>query len=219
MKVIWLGHNLAYPPKGGALQRNYNLLREISRKCEVHVMAFDQPVTRPANVTPQDCVQALSRFCASVDWVSLSSSIMRRTRYGIALTGVMTREPYDLAWLRSAEMADKLREMVERVSPDVVHVDALGLAQYLPAIGLSGSVLNHHDVESTKIELRAKQERNLFLRSYFGLEARKLAAAERKWCPQFNVNAVVSEEEGAVLSQAYPGLTVRVVPNGVDTEY
>jgi glycosyltransferase involved in cell wall biosynthesis len=80
-------------------------------------------------------------------------------------------------------------------------------------------VLNHHDVESRKIELRAKQEHNLFLRSYFGLEARKLAAAERKWCPQFNVNAVVSEEEGAVLSRACPGLRVRVVPNGVDTEY
>jgi glycosyltransferase involved in cell wall biosynthesis len=132
---------------------------------------------------------------------------------------MMTGEPYDLAWLRSTEMADKLRQMVERVSPDVVHVDALGLAQYLPAIGSSGSVLNHHDVESCKIELRAKKERNLVLRSYFGLEARKLASAERKWCPQFDVNAVVSEEEGVVLSRASPGLRVRVVPNGVDTEY
>ena len=216
---MWLGHNLAYPPKGGALQRNYNLLREIARKCEVHVLAFDQPVTRPANVTPQDCIQALSRFCASVDWVSLASSSLGRTRYGLALTGLMKGEPYDLAWLRSSEMADKLRKLVARVSPDVVHVDALGLAQYLPAIGSPGRVLNHHDVESCKIELRARKERNLPLRSYFNIEARKLATAERRWCPQFDVNAVVSEEEGAVLSRACPGLRVRVVPNGVDTEY
>lgn len=219
MKVLWLGHNLAYPPKGGALQRNYNLLREIARKCEVHVLAFDQPITRPANVTPQDCIQALSRFCASVDWVSLSFSSLRRTRYGLALTGLMTGEPYDFAWLRSSEMADKLRKMVERVSPDVIHVDALGLAQYLPAIGSSGRVLNHHDVESCKIELRARKERNVLLQSYFKTEARKLAAAERRWCPQFDVNAVVSENEGSVLSQACPGLRVHVVPNGVDTEY
>ena len=219
MKVIWLGHNLAYPPKGGALQRNYNLLREIARKCEVHVLAFDQPVTRPGGVTPQNCIEALSRFCASVDWVNLSSSFMRRRRYGLALMGLMTGEPYDFAWLRSVEMADKLRKLVQRVSPDVVHVDALGLAQYLPAIGLTGSLLNHHDVESCKIKLRAKKESNLLLRSYFGWEASKLAAAERKWCPQFQVNAVVSEEEGSVLSTACPGLSVRVVPNGVDTEY
>lgn len=219
MKVLWLGHNLAYPPKGGALQRNYNLLREIARKCEVHVLAFDQPVTRPTNVSPQDCLQALSRFCASADWVSLSSSSFGRTRYGLAITGIMTGEPYDFAWLRAAEMADKLRKMVEKVSPDVVHVDTLGLAQYLPAIGSSRSVLNHHDVESCKIELRARKERNVLLKSYFKMEARKLAAAERRWCPKFDVNAVVSEDEGHVLAQACPGLKVRVVPNGVDTEY
>ncbi|MEO7860653.1 MAG: glycosyltransferase family 4 protein [Nitrospirales bacterium] len=219
MKVMWLGHNLAYPPKGGALQRNYNLLREIARKCEVHVLAFDQPVTRPTNVSPQDCLQALSRFCASAEWVSLSSSSFGRTRYGLAITGIMTGEPYDFAWLRAAQMADKLRNMVEKVSPDVVHVDTLGLAQYLPAIGSSRSVLNHHDVESCKIELRARKERNVLLKSYFKMEARKLAAAERRWCPQFDVNAVVSEDEGSVLSQACPGLRVRVVPNGVDTEY
>ena len=219
MKVLWLGHNLAYPPKGGALQRNYNLLQEIARKCEVHVLAFDQPITRPANVTPQDCIKALSRFCASVDWVSLSSSSFGRTRYGLALTGLMTGDPYDFAWLRSAEMANKLRKMVERVSPDVVHVDALGLAQYLPAIGSSGRVLNHHDVESSKIELRARKTRNVLLQSYFKIEAGKLVAAERRWCPQFDVNAVVSEDENDVLSQACPGLRVRVVPNGVDTEY
>ena len=219
MKVLWLGHNLAYPPKGGALQRNYNLLQEIARKCEVHVLAFDQPITRPANVTPQDCIKALSRFCASVDWVSLSSSSFGRTRYGLALTGLMTGEPYDFAWLRSAEMANKLRKMVERVSPDVVHVDALGLAQYLPAIGSSGRVLNHHDVESSKIELRARKTPNVLLQSYFKIEAGKLVAAERRWCPQFDVNAVVSEDENDVLSQACPGLRVRVVPNGVDTEY
>ena len=219
MKVLWLGHNLAYPPKGGALQRNYNLLQEIARKCEVHVLAFDQPITRPANVTPQDCIKALSRFCASVDWVSLSSSSFGRTRYGLALTGLMTGEPYDFAWLRSAEMANKLRKMVERVSPDVVHVDALGLAQYLPAIGSSGRVLNHHDVESSKIELRARKTRNVLLQSYFKIEAGKLVAAERRWCPQFDVNAVVSEDENDVLSQVCPGLRVRVVPNGVDTEY
>jgi glycosyltransferase involved in cell wall biosynthesis len=116
-------------------------------------------------------------------------------------------------------MADKLRKMLERVSPDIVHVDALGLAQYLPIIGSPGRVLNHHDVESCKIELRARKTRNVLLRSYFKIEARKLAAAERRWCPQFDVNAVVSEDEGHVLSQACPGLRVRVVPNGVDTEY
>ena len=131
----------------------------------------------------------------------------------------MTGEPYDFAWLRSAEMTDKVKKIVERVSPDVVHVDTLGLAQYLPAIGSLGCVLNHHDVESCKIEASCQKTRNMLLRSYFRIEARKLAAAECRWCPRFDVNAVVSEDEGHVLAQACPGLQICVVPNGVDTEY
>lgn len=219
MKVMWLGHNLAYPPKGGALQRNYNLLREIARKCEVHVLAFDQPITRPDDVTPQDCTEALSRFCRTVDWVPLASSSLQRTRYGLALRAFIEGRPYDFAWLRSVEMSDKLKKLVKKISPDIVHVDTLGLAQYLPFFRNVGTVLNHHDVESSKIQLRAKNDSNPLLRRYFAFEGAKLAAAERTWCPQFTVNAVVSEEEGAVLSRACSGLRVRVVPNGVDTEY
>ena len=87
MKVMWLGHNLAYPPKGGALQRNYNLLREIARKCEVHVLAFDQPVTRPANVTPQDCIRGpieilcICRLGESLLLVSWANAIRARTHW------------------------------------------------------------------------------------------------------------------------------------------
>jgi glycosyltransferase involved in cell wall biosynthesis len=219
MKVLWIGHNLGYPPKGGALQRNYNLLREVSRNCDLHFLGVDQPVTRPDNVTPQDCVAALSQFCASVDWLPLASSRLMGTRYGVALNGLLSGEPYDFTWLRSPEMTRKVADAVKRVSPDVVHFDALGLAQYLYLVGRTPSLLTHHDVESCKISLRAQKTSNPLLKAYFRFEARKLAAAERAWCPRFTVNAVVSEEEGAVLSGVCPGLNIRVVPNGVDTKY
>ena len=219
MKVLWFGHNLGYPPKGGALQRNYNLIREVARKCELHVLAFDQAITRPDHVSPEDCVNALARFCASVDWVPLSNSSFWRTRNGLAIKGLMSGEPYDFHWLRSAEMVGKLERIVKNIAPDVVHFDALGLAQYLPFVGEVGTVLTHHDVESRKIGVRAEKTSNPLLRGYFELEATKLASSEQKWCPRFGVNVVVSEDEGTVLSRACHGLRVRVVPNGVDTSY
>jgi len=131
----------------------------------------------------------------------------------------MFGEPYDFAWLRSPVMKNKITNTVRKISPDVVHVDALGLAQYLPLVGGAATVLTHHDVESSKIRLRAQTTSNPMLRSYFNLEADKLTAFERKWCPRFGVNAVVSDEEGRVLSNACAGIRVRVVPNGVDTKY
>ncbi|MFO0773267.1 MAG: glycosyltransferase family 4 protein [Nitrospiraceae bacterium] len=215
MKVLWLGHNLAFPPKGGALQRNYNLLREIARSCEVHMLAFDQPVTRPDNVAPSDCVRELAKFCASVDWVPLTTA----SRYSLALRGIFSGEPYDFAWLRSPEMQRKLDDVLARVNPDVIHVDALGLAQFAPRPEARPTLLNHHDVESCKIAVRAQKTSSLPLRTYFAMEAKKLAAAEYRWCPRFGVNAVVSEAEGDVLRAVNPAVRVAVVPNGVDTEF
>ena len=100
MRVLWLGHNLAYPPKGGALQRNYNLLREAAKACEVHVLAFDQPAIRPAGVNPEDCVAALEQFCARVHCVPLPGRPFRAHRHWLAFRGLVSNDPFALRWLR-----------------------------------------------------------------------------------------------------------------------
>ena len=219
MKVLWLAHNIGFPPKGGALQRNYNLIRELSRECQVHVLAFDQPITRPPNISVQDCIHALSRFCASVDWVPVISPTSVRSRLSLVMKGIISGEAYDFTWLKSLNMADKLGKLVRTISPDVVHVDALGLAQYRPLLGNAGTVLNHHDVESHKMSHRAERTVNPVLRAYLRLEASKLVDAEKRWGSQFDVNAVVSADEASALSANCPNLRIRVIPNGVDTKY
>lgn len=219
MKVLWLAHNIGFPPKGGALQRNYNLIRELSKECEVHVLAFDQPVTRPANISVQDCIRALSSFCASVDWVPVISPTSVCSRLNLVMKGIISGEPYDFTWLRSPNMAEKLGKLVRALSPDVVHVDALGLAQYRPLLGNVATVLNHHDVESHKIRRRAERTVNPVVRGYLRWETYKLVDAEKRWGSQFDVNVVVSADEANALSANCPNLRIRVVPNGVDTKY
>jgi glycosyltransferase involved in cell wall biosynthesis len=101
----------------------------------------------------------------------------------------------------------------------VVHFDTLGLAQYRPLVRSSGTVLNHHNVESSMMALRALNEPNLLRRQYYSREARKLRQAEQRWCPQFVVNLVVSPQDGQLLSDCAPGIKAKIVPNGVDTDY
>jgi polysaccharide biosynthesis protein PslH len=219
MRILWLGHNLAYPPKGGPLQRNYNLLREASKSSELHVLAFDQPSTRPPGVTPKDCVRALSEFCASVDWVPLSRGVFRGNRYWLVLRGLASSDPFVIPWLQSHEIAQRLRKVLESVPFDVVHFDTLGLAQYRPLIGRSGTTLNHHDIDSSVMARRATNEQNALGRLYWRMEARRLREAEQRWCPRFGVNLVVSQEDEALLTGSLPGIETAVVPNGTDTDY
>jgi len=69
------------------------------------------------------------------------------------------------------------------------------------------------------MERRAALERDSLKRVYFRREVAKLAAAETYWCEQFDLNTVVSEEEGTHLSNHCPNARWRVVANGVDVEY
>ncbi len=219
MRVLWLGHNLAYPPKGGVLQRNYNLLREAAKQCEVHVLAFDQPATRPAGESPQECVRALAEFCTSVQWLPLARSISGMNRYWLALQGLPSHDPFVVHWLRSHEMAQRLQEALEITRFDVVHFDTLGLAQYRPLVRSAGTVLNHHNIESIMMKRRAANEVNILRRHYYRRNAAKLCKAEQRWCPLFEVNLLVSREEEDMLTESVPGITTAVIHNGVDTVF
>ncbi len=219
MRILWLGHNLAYPPKGGPLQRNYNLLKEAAKCHEVHALLFDQPASRPNDVSPQDCVNALLKFCASVEWVPLSKDVLGIERHWRAFGGLMTGEPYEFRWLRSKEMVRRLRRLASRFPFDVVHVDTLGLSPYVRLVPNAGTVLNHHDIESALVQRRAANERRLMWRIFWAKEAAHLLAAERQWCPAFDVNMVVSNDEGQLLKPLCGESTICVVPNGVDITY
>ena len=219
MRILWLGHNLAYPPKGGPLQRNYNLLKEAAKSHEVHALLFDQPASRPASVSPEDCVNALLKFCASVDWVSLPKDPLGVGRYWRAGMAMLTGEPYEFRWLRSREMVSRLRCLVDRLHFDVVHADTLGLAPYVSLVPGAGTVLNHHDIESVLVQRRASSEPGLLWRKFWSLEAAHLLDAERRWCPLFDVNTVVSDDEGLLLQPLCGKSKICVVPNGVDVDY
>jgi glycosyltransferase involved in cell wall biosynthesis len=218
VRVLWIGHNLAYPPVRGVLLRNYNLLRQAANRSELHFLGFDQPRSRPAGVTAQDCAGALGKFCAGVEWLPLPSGI-RKSRYFLGLQGLVSRRAYDLNWLASDAMAQQLRHTLEAREFDVVHFDTLGLAQYRPLVGKSGAVLNHHNVESAMMDHRADVETRRIATRYWRGEARKLRLAEQRYCPQFASNLVVSHEDGELLTGIAPGVMTRVVANGVDTEY
>jgi len=219
MRILWVGHNLAYPPVRGVLQRNYNLLREAAKECEVHVLAFDQPATRPLGVSAEDCVDALLKFCAHVEFVSLAKESFKANPYWLGLRGLLSREPYDINWLGSRMMADRIQKTLERSIFDTIHFDTLGLAQYRTLASGVGAILNHHNVESSMMAHRAANETRLVHRHYWRLEAQKLRWAEQQYCPQFAINVVVSPEDGESLTNLAPSLETRVVPNGVDTEY
>jgi len=98
-------------------------------------------------------------------------------------------------------------------------VDTLGLSPYGLLVPHAATVLNHHDIESVLVQRRASNERSAMRRAFWLRESAHLLAAERRWCPTFDANLVVSEDEGQLVKASCGNSAICVVPNGVDVEY
>lgn len=218
-RVLWLSHFVPYPPKGGAFQRSYHLLRALAEGNEVHLLAVRHKThTHP----PEELARAgdeLRRFCRSVGIHDLTAQTAGVGVYVRSLASLASRSPATAELYRSATLRAAVRGAVASTRFDVVHVDTIGLAPYLEATGGVPAVLNHHNVESFMVLRRVEREPSPLRRAFYRLEGRKLERLERDWVPRFRTNLVVSETDAELLRRIVPEGSIDVVENGVDTDY
>lgn len=219
MRVLWLSHLLPYPPKGGVLQRSYHLLREVAAVHEVQLVALTQKALLPTTEEVVDAVDHLQEVCTKVDVFSIPTDRSRIRWAAMVAANALRSTPYDVTWLRNSQLAESIQRYAREAPPwDLVHLDTLGLAQYVRQGDGAAVVLNHHNIESHMMARRA-QASPAWAKWYLRREATKLAALERRVCPEVGMNLVVSDLDASRLEDSVGPVHTRTIPNGVDLEY
>ncbi len=218
-RLLFLCHTLPYPPDGGIWIRTYHVLRLLARTFDITALCFERSRSAggPADwhlITGPD---ALGRFGdIEVFEIPQKHSGVRFLwdhLRSIATGRVYTRYLYD-----SPAFRRRLTELLRSQAFDLVHVDSLDLAGYLPACDGLPVVCVHIDVESALMRRRAAVDRNWWRRAYLRFQARLMAKVERTWCERVALNVAMSEPDRALLKRAAPASRVAVIPNGVDVE-
>lgn len=219
MKVLWISHLLPYPPRGGVLQRSYNLLKELSKGNEIYLIAFNQKALMPTSDQIREAVDKLKEICCNVDVLPLFSDKNKLNKLFLILISLFTQKPYTVNWNRSRLLAKMVNESVSHFKPEAIHYDTIGLAEYFQEKKSIVQFLNHHNIESAMMFRRAKKVTNIFKKLYFYQEAWKLSGYEKKVINKFCCNFTVSEEDEATLKRINPTCRTSVIANGVDTSY
>lgn len=224
MKILWLSHFVPYPPKGGMLQRSFNLLREVSRDHEIWLLNFIQraPLLRSFGSIEEGLRVShteLLKFVHRAESVPIPDESRRLGRQRTALRALFSPEPYSIKWLRSTEYQQRLDDLLCSTEFDVVHLDTISLAPYLSSAGNMVTMLTHHNIESQMLRRRASNERNPLMKLYFLQEAIRLEAYERRLCQKVSLNIVCSDLDAERLHHIAPGARFTVAPNSVDIEY
>lgn len=219
MNILWLSHLVPYPPKGGVLQRSFNLIKEVSKRHNLHVLAFNQKALLSSTESLQFAVKELSRVCKSIEAFPIPSEERKYGRYQLYLKCLFARSSFSSVWLLSKDMEKRIIEAIEEFRIDLVHFDTISLAPFIRATGKCKKVLNHHNVESAMMLRRAANEQNVFKKCYVLLEGYKLRAYERAICREFDLNLTCSRLDSERLLSQIPELKVEEIPNGVDLDY
>ncbi|MCP3734449.1 glycosyltransferase [Sphingomonas sp. RP10(2022)] len=198
MDLLFLAHRAPFPPDRGDKIRSYHVLRYLSQRARVHLVAFGE------QEADFDVPAELAEQLASV-------AIVRRSKSQplAAIQALTTGRPVSLTAFASAE----LRAAAARVRADVVYCFSGQMAQYLPD-GVP-AVMDFVDVDSAKFAGFAGQGA-WPLRWMMRREARLLGAFERDVAAGVRASVFVSEAEAALFRDGGATGRIEAVENGID---
>ena len=218
-RLLFLCQTLPFPPDGGVWIRTYNVLRLLARAFDITALCFER-AAMPGSTAAHDravACAALGRF-AHVEVFSIPQRHSRARYVWDHLRSLVSQRVYTTYLYESSGFARRLNHIVEAEAIDLIHMDSLDLADYLPACGDIPVVCVHHDVTSMQLRRRAAVERSAWRRAYLRHQAHLTERSEREWCERVALNVVVSDNDRALLERAAPAARFSVVPNGVDTD-
>jgi glycosyltransferase involved in cell wall biosynthesis len=207
-KVLWLSHLIPFPPKGGVLQRSYNMIRELSKYHEVFLICFVQPKLLETCFESTEKGMEESKI-ALLEFCKLGS-------YRLALKGLFSNLGYTCNWLLTNEALSQIENYSTQYDIDFVHYDTISLAPYKQVLKNLPDALDHHNIESHMMLRRSENSPNLLIKLYCYLEGKKLEKYEKTMCPTFNLNITCSTLDTDRLQKIVQCERIETIPNGVD---
>lgn len=215
--LLFLSHLLPYPPDSGAAIRTFNVLRILSEAFDVTALCFARATESAGAGSPRERAAAMAKF-GDIRAFPIPSDLNRARLVYDHLRSTVWRQPYVRYIYDSRAYRSSVAEVLAAKPIDLVHVDSLDLAEYLPEVHHLPTVCVHHNVESALLRRRAAAERFPPSRAYLRFQARLLRRQEQHWCERVNLNVVVSDEDRQQFEELAPRARVITIPNGVDIE-
>ena len=211
MKVLFLTPRFPFPLDGGTNLRNFRLIQSAAQEHQVGLLSVaDRPVR------PRD-IEAVRTLCHRVE-------VCPAPRHGAVRRLVTTLGSGlpDMAFRRwSPRFAKALRSFLREEQPDLVQVEGIEMARYLPICRGVRRVFDDHNVEHLLQRRAYVVDRDAAERwleaAYSLIQARKLARFEGAACRLADHVIAVSAEDAGALQALEPRGRYSVVPNAVDT--
>ena len=132
--------------------------------------------------------------------------------------GLLGKLPLQVNYFKSNAFDKKLKILLKENSYDAVHVQHLRMAQYAIHHKHLFRILDLPDAFSLYWQRRKNVPRSFFTRWLDTIESERVLKYEKYILNEFNLNLVCSNEDLKFLENKHNIRTIRLLPNGVDTD-
>jgi glycosyltransferase involved in cell wall biosynthesis len=216
MNILFLATRSPYPLISGYSLRTYHILKGAARKHNVHLLTFIQ---LPEHELKPENLSHLRSFCKSVHPFDIPVDVSRFRLCKDVFLNLFSTIPFVAKKYDAPKMRAKIREILEGVKIDLVHVDLLPLSIYINEFENLPKVLINHNVESLRLYRWFRTEANPIKKAYLGLQWLKLRSFERSAMRKFDACVTVSEKDEELLRSMGVRNKLFVVPNGTDNKF
>ncbi len=230
MKILFLTPQLPYPPHQGTTIRNYNILKNLAPRHELHLLTFGRPQELKASPLYDLCsrieiiappVRSISRRVIETFFSPLPDMARRLSSpaLGDRFAAMARAEKYDVIQIEGIEMANQWLQVASLQVP----VSHPGLNLQPSNLQLATAVFDDHNAEyvlqRTAFTSDRRRPNRMHAALYSYIQWHKLARFERELCLRARHVVAASPNDARALSALDARICPSVIPNGVDLDF
>ncbi len=199
MKILYITQLLPYPADAGGKIKTFSTLSVLTKTHDVSLICFVEHKQHLQHVPVLKRVLSLKNVHAFVNELVVEKNLFQQII--LILKSLCTIKPYPVYKYWRSEVNELIKIRVAALQPDVVWVDHLSMAQYLPRSFCGVSVLENHNVESVLYRRHAESEEKILWKLFFYLDSFKYAWYQKLVMPRFHTVCVISEHDKRLLAK------------------
>jgi sugar transferase (PEP-CTERM/EpsH1 system associated) len=207
LRVLIIAPVVPYPPITGARVRQYNLIKQLSRRHKVTLVCFDELQSGHGHA-PE-----LTRYCESVHVFPINHpSLTSVCDY------VSSGRPAAVVACTSGEAKETVTRLIIERPFDVVNVHTYYTAENLGSSNGLPTVIVEHALQFVASQ-RFARVAGLIKGKVIEMDALRQRLWQLRVWNRFDVCAVCSEADSQLMQPLFRDKSIRIVPNGVDCDY
>jgi polysaccharide biosynthesis protein PslH len=206
LRLLVLTSRFPYPIEKGDKLRIYYQLRELAKTHEIVLCALVEEQPKPEDF---NIIQSL---CAKIYLLPLS----KFTIYKNIVQSLLEGMPVQVGYFFDKKLKKAFEAIVEKETPDHIYCQLIRTANYVKDLQ-HPKTIDYMDTFSIGAKRWSKHS-NWLLKPILLREAEKVSAYEQKVFDWFDHHTIISEQDKNLL-EVHHKEKIRVIPNGVDTDF